>query len=607
MKFEAKLDKGFKPMILVFNDFVKRAKEANGEKLVIGIERNNGFVSTFEMIVFPDGTGHDEENLGVVERIVKTLLWVKGGYKIIIAGSKLIFEGIAKAYAADGARAFDNDFMSGVYEKPFECVWRPIEEAPVTEESATPVGRHLDGCRIGFDAGGSDRKVSAVINGESVYSEEVVWFPKINSDPQYQYDGILSAMKSAAEHLPRVDAIGVSSAGVYVDNRIMVASLFLKVSKEDFEKRVKNMYIDIAKEFGENVPLEVANDGDVTALAGAMDLDDDSVLGIAMGTSEAGGYVDPSGNITGWLNELAFAPVDYSKDAMIDEWSGDIGCGVKYFSQDGVKKAQNDLLIWHLFGMRSGMTYDLWSSELKKARENENATTRELVAAMAKEPLLFEPGTAYNYSLSHDVLAAVAEVITGKTFHEFLKDEIFTPLGMTDIGFHPTEEDMKRFAKQYMYDGYKFKCNEYPKTCAYRLSEKYESGGAGLFATNDEYMKVLDALANGGKAENGYQLLKPETIDILRKPTMSVAEAFGKVGYRYAHGVRVMTNKEEGQSLSPLGEFGWDGAAASYGMVDTENNISLVFTTHVLGFGRCYSEIHPQLRNRVYIGLGLDK
>lgn len=337
-KFEAKLDKGFEPLVLVFNDFIKRAKEANGEKLVIGIERNSGFVSTFEMTVFPDGTGHDEENLALVERIVKTLLWVKGGYKIIIAGSKLIFDGIAKIYSADGVRAFDNKFMSRVYEKPFECVWKPIDEAPVTQESATPVGRHLDGCRIGFDAGGSDRKVSAVIDGESVYSEEVVWFPKINSDPQYQYDGILSAMKSAAEHLPRVDAIGVSSAGIYVDNRIMVASLFLKVSDEDFEKRVKNMYIDIAKEFGENVPLEVANDGDVTALAGAMNLNDNAVLGIAMGTSEAGGYVDPSGNITGWLNELAFAPVDFSKDAMIDEWSGDIGCGVKYFSQDSVIK-----------------------------------------------------------------------------------------------------------------------------------------------------------------------------------------------------------------------------------------------------------------------------
>ena len=337
LKVNAKLDAGFMPMALVYKDFTDRAKKAGGEKLVIGIERNNGHVSAFETVVFPDGSGHDEENLEFVERLVKSLLWVRGGWKVIIAGSKKIFEGIDKAYKADGSRAFDYDFMGGVYEKTFECEWRPIEEAPENNEAATPVGRHLDGCRIGFDAGGSDRKVSAVINGESVFSEEVVWFPKLNADPQYQYDGILSAMKAAAEHMPRVDAIGVSSAGVYIDNKIMVASLFLKVPKDEFEKRVKTMYIDIAKEFGD-VPLEVANDGDVTALAGAMDLDDNNVLGIAMGTSEAGGYVDGAGNITGWLNELAFVPVDYNKGAMVDEWSGDYGCGVKYFSQDGVIK-----------------------------------------------------------------------------------------------------------------------------------------------------------------------------------------------------------------------------------------------------------------------------
>ena len=153
----------------------------------------------------------------------------------------------------------------------------------------------------------------------------------------YHYNGILEAMKTAASHMPRVDAIGVSSAGIYIDNKIMVASLFLKVNDEDFEKTVKNMYIDVAKEIGD-VPVEVANDGDVTALAGAMSLEDNNVLGIAMGTSEAAGYVDGDGNITGWLNELAFVPVDFCKDAMVDEWSGDYGCGVKYFSQDSVIK-----------------------------------------------------------------------------------------------------------------------------------------------------------------------------------------------------------------------------------------------------------------------------
>ncbi|MBQ4561317.1 MAG: ROK family protein [Clostridia bacterium] len=337
LKVEAILDKEFTPMMLVYREFTKGAKAAGGSKLVIGIERNKGYVSAFETVIYPEGTGHDDENYEFIERLVKSLLWVRGGHKVIIAGSKLIADRLAEAYSADGARAFDFDFMAGVYETPFTVEYRDIENVPVTSESATPVGRHLDGCRIGFDAGGSDRKVSAVIDGKSVYSEEVVWFPKTNFDPDYHYDGILSAMKTAAEHMPRVDAIGVSSAGVYVDNRIMVASLFLKVPKDQFDAKCKDMYINVAKEFGD-VPLEVANDGDVTALAGAMDLNDNNVLGIAMGTSEAGGYVDGQGNITGWLNELAFVPCDFSKNAMVDEWSGDYGCGVKYFSQDAVIK-----------------------------------------------------------------------------------------------------------------------------------------------------------------------------------------------------------------------------------------------------------------------------
>ncbi len=342
LKTIAPLDLGYMPMALVLKDFEARANSEGSQKIVIGIERNKGFVSTFEMSVFADGTGHDDENFDVVERIVKSLLWVRGGYKVIIAGSDVIGNRIKAAYDFGGLREFDRGFMARVYERPFEVEVTSLENAPKENEAAEPVGRHLAGCRIGFDAGGSDRKVSAVIDGEPVYSEEVVWFPKTNSDPMYHYDGILSAMKTAASHMPRVDGIGVSSAGVYVDNKIMIASLFIKVSDEDFEKHVKNMYLDCAKALGDelgcDIPIEVANDGDVTALAGAMALEDNGVLGIAMGTSEAGGYVDMAGNITGWLNELAFVPVDFNKDAMVDEWSGDYGCGVKYFSQDSVIK-----------------------------------------------------------------------------------------------------------------------------------------------------------------------------------------------------------------------------------------------------------------------------
>lgn len=337
LKVNAKLDPQFMPLSLVCRQMREATKE-DGQDIVIAVERNKGYTVTYKTRVYKDGTGHDEENFDFVERMAKSLLWVAGGYKIYIAGSDVIGQKIKAAYTDGGLRDFDVHFMERVYEKPFEVVVCSLAEAPKDKSAAAPIGRHLEGCRIGFDAGGSDRKVSAVIDGESVYSEEVVWFPKTNSDPDYHYQGILDAMKTAASHMPRVDAIGVSSAGVYVDNRIMVASLFLKVNDEDFDKKVKNMYIDVAKEIGENIPIEVANDGDVTALAGAMDLNDNSVLGVAMGTSEAGGYVDPQGNITGWLNELAFVPVDFCKDAMVDEWSGDYGCGVKYFSQDGVIK-----------------------------------------------------------------------------------------------------------------------------------------------------------------------------------------------------------------------------------------------------------------------------
>ena len=337
LKVKAKLDPKFQPLSVVVREMREATKE-NGQDVIVAIERNKGQISTYKTRIYPDGTGHDEENFRFIERIAKSLLWIAGGYKIFIAGSEVVGNKIKEAYTPNGIRAFDEDYMAGVFERPFEVVVCSLEDAPEDYYIAESVGRHLDGCRIGFDAGGSDRKVSAVIDGESVYSEEVVWFPKLNSDPEYHYQGILEAMKTAASKMPRVDAIGVSSAGVYIENRTMAASLFLKVGKEDFDKRIKNIYLDVAKEIGEDIPVVVANDGDVTALAGAMDLNDDSVLGIAMGTSEAGGNIDADGNISGWLNELAFVPCDFNEEAMVDEWSGDYGCGVKYFSQDGVIK-----------------------------------------------------------------------------------------------------------------------------------------------------------------------------------------------------------------------------------------------------------------------------
>ena len=336
LKVKAVYDPDFMPIVKYVEQFEKDVAAAPHKQIAISVERNKGYVHTLKMDVFAEGVD-DRLNNEVVERIVKTFLLVYGGWKITVSGSMPIYEHIKAVYAKDGARAFDNDFMSGVYETEFKVDYvEDVKNAPATNESSSPVGKHLNGCRIGFDAGGSDVKVSAVVDGESIYSEEIIWHPKTQTDPKYHFDGIKNAMLKAKEKLPRVDAIGVSSAGVYIDNRAMVASLFIKLSEED-KVKCRNIYLDVAKEIGD-VPIEVANDGDVTALAGAMDLNDNNVLGIAMGTSEAGGYVDGSGYITGWLNELAFVPVDMNPKALVDEWSGDVGCGVKYFSQDAVIK-----------------------------------------------------------------------------------------------------------------------------------------------------------------------------------------------------------------------------------------------------------------------------
>ncbi len=334
-RFRPPLDEDFRPAVLANRAYQKEVADSGaGVPLIIGLERANGSVSRFETSVFPDDHPRAEANLMYVERLIKFLLWQRGGWKVYIGGPSSIGQYIAQSYGLGGKNEFDYHFMGeDVYQKTFTVVICEAPDVPLEAESEKPLGRHLDGYRIGFDLGASDRKVSAVIDGEAVYSEEVVWEPRKHSDPTYHYNEIMTALKTAAEKMPHVDAIGGSSAGVYVDNRPMVASLFRGIPKDLFD-HIRNMFLRIRDEMG--VPLEIVNDGEVTALAGSMSLGDNGILGVAMGSSEAAGYVTLEGNITDWLNELAFAPVDYSPNAPVDEWSGDKGCGALYFSQQCV-------------------------------------------------------------------------------------------------------------------------------------------------------------------------------------------------------------------------------------------------------------------------------
>jgi len=336
------IDKNFKPIVIEYRKFEEEVK-GNSNQIIIAIKRNDDYTYYKKMNVYKDGI-NDKKNIKFVERMVKSILWVVGGYEIYIYGSTVIANALKDIYKDGGERDFDYHFMANVYNKEFKVIdVKSINELPKEKNASLPIGGFLNGKRIGFDAGGSDRKVSAVVDGNSIYSEETIWFPKTNTDPQYHIDGIYDSFKTAIDKMGGdVDAIGVSSAGIYINNQTAVASLFNKIGKEDFDKYIRTIYIDITKKFeeqlGHKIPIVVANDGDVTALAGAMDLKDNGVLGIAMGTSEAGGYVDLNGNLLGWLSELAFVPVDLSEDAMQDEWSFDYGVGCKYFSQDAVIK-----------------------------------------------------------------------------------------------------------------------------------------------------------------------------------------------------------------------------------------------------------------------------
>ena len=330
-KFTPKLDPQFIPFGVWRAAYLKNAKQP----IAIAVERDKGRVSVHHTCIH--GTPEmAEADYRYVERYVKFLLWSTGGFRVSICGCSELAQKLQKAYTPEGERHFDYTFVNQLYERNLEILDLPLDACPASNEVPESIGGYMDGCRIGFDAGGSDRKVSAVIDGECVYSEEVIWFPKLNEDPDYHFGHIVEAFKTAASKMPRVDAIGVSSAGTFIGNAPMVASLFIKVPRSNWDK-VKTIYDRAAAEIGD-VPILVANDGDVSALAGAMGLGKGNLMGIAMGTSEAVGYVDKDQNVLGWINELAFAPVDLCENAMQDEWSTDFGVGCKYFSQDAVIK-----------------------------------------------------------------------------------------------------------------------------------------------------------------------------------------------------------------------------------------------------------------------------
>lgn len=309
---------------------LKKLRVAGGfEEFIFAWEREDGCCFRYVM-PFPIGQSENPEAIHLAERAVKFVLWAAGGWKLYLAGPESVCQYVESCYAPGGARDFDRDMMLKSYGREMEiCRCRP-EEVPATRDSVRGAGICWKGCRIGFDLGASDFKIAAVEDGKVRFSEEFPWDPRNAEDPSYHISRLNEGLKAAAAHLPRVDAIGGSTAGIVVDNQIRVASLLRAVKPECYAE-AQGMFRTIEKQWG--VPVKVENDGDVTALAAYVTNEVTAVLGVAMGSSQAGGYLDRSGHITGRLNELAFTPVDLDPEAPVDEWSGDQGVGAMYFSQ----------------------------------------------------------------------------------------------------------------------------------------------------------------------------------------------------------------------------------------------------------------------------------
>ena len=282
--------------------------------------------------------------------------------------------------------------------------------------------------------------------------------------------------------------------------------------------------------------------------------------------------------------------------------------------KDGsVVPAERVMTVEHLFTMTGGLDYDLKAENILRAAAQPGANTQSVVSAMAEAPLQFEPGTRYRYSLCHDVLAAVVEVVTGLPFAEYVRRNITDPLGMTDTGFHPTEEQLTRFVASHRFisglhraepvDGVRVQAN-------YVLCKGYDSGGAGLHSTVNDQMKLLTALANGGISADGYRVLKPETIAMMGENRLCDTawpdyQPTRLYGYGWGLCGRAHVNKLLSNARSAEGEFGWDGAAGAFALVDPKNEVAMYFGMQVLNCAYSYHKIFPDLRDRAYALLGI--
>ncbi|MEV5026637.1 serine hydrolase domain-containing protein [Paenibacillus sp. LPE1-1-1.1] len=267
-------------------------------------------------------------------------------------------------------------------------------------------------------------------------------------------------------------------------------------------------------------------------------------------------------------------------------------------------KAERPIMVRDLFTMTAGFCHDFAAPFIQevKNRTNGKVPTRIFVKALAKEPLLFEPGTRWNYSFCHDVLAALVEVVDGRQFSTYIRDEITGPLGLKDTGFDLSIEQQSRLAPQYEYDKELGKPIRKDENIA-RFGSEYESGGAGLFSTVNDYAMFLNTLTNLGTSSNNIRILSPASVELMRTDhlTESTRGDFSwehMAGYGFGLGVRTHISATKSGSLSSIGEFGWSGAAGCLAIIDPNSQLTVMYGQQLLNSQEPI--VHPRLRNIIY-------
>lgn len=296
-------------------------------------------------------------------------------------------------------------------------------------------------------------------------------------------------------------------------------------------------------------------------------------------------------------------------DAPVRRYLPEFGSLSVRASDGTVHPSKQTLTIRHLMTMTGGLDYDLTRPALRRMLAAGASSTRDVVASLAEDPLNFEPGSHFLYSLCHDVLGAVIEVVSGMPLAEYIKMYITDPLGMVDTTFHPTPAQLDRMATQYAHLDEKGTHRPIGQQNQFRFTGEYDSGGAGLLSTVDDYIRLATALALGGVSPEGVRILSEGSVERMKTPELDPVQRRDFLdrspaarGYSYGLGVRVLV--EDLGSGVPLGEFGWDGAAGAYVLIDTTNRLALFYAQQVCNSRISYQQIHPELRDTLYRCLG---